>query len=162
MAGCNASGPSTNFVKQFSLLYIDSLRMPELPRPQFRVSETHGGKPMHSNQSIQTFFGHLQHLPAAYSWFWEMLWLRQTVNTPARTFGVVRSGWGSLPKEIFEPTENCCPPRPISKKILPLYSWRPLDYKSHIECTSSSRSKIQYICAVPIKTNPFVHKGHWT
>ena len=77
-------------------------------------------------------------------------WLRQTVNTPARTFGVVRSGWGSLPKEIFEPTENCCPPRPISKKILPLYSWRPLDYKSHIECTSSSRFKIQYIYAFPI------------
>jgi hypothetical protein len=29
------------------------------------------------------------------------------------------------------------------------WAW-PLDYKSHIECTSLSKSKIQYICALPI------------
>ena len=43
-----------------------------------------------------------------------------------------------------------CPPRPTSKKLLPLYSWRLLDYKSHIQCTSPSRPKIQYICSLPL------------
>jgi hypothetical protein len=30
------------------------------------------------------------------------------------------------------------------------WAW-PLDYKSHIECTSPSRSKVLYICALPIR-----------
>jgi hypothetical protein len=37
--------------------------------------------------------------------------------------------------------KNYCPPRPTSKKTLPLHSC--------IECTSPSRFQIQYICALP-------------
>jgi hypothetical protein len=37
------------------------------------------------------------------------------------------------------------PVPPENKKKLLLHSWRSLDYKSHIECTSPSRSQIQYI-----------------
>ena len=33
---------------------------------------------------------------------------------------------------------------------LPLHSWRPFVHKSHIECTSTSRSKIQYKCSLPL------------
>jgi hypothetical protein len=60
--------------------------------------------------------------------------------------GVSDLGRGSPPRRILNPTENCCPLRSISKKKpLSLHSWRPLHYKSHIDCTLLSRSRIQYI-----------------
>ena len=75
---------------------------------------------------------------------------RQTLSTPYELWGGgVKSGRGQPSWENFDMSENCCPTRPTSKKKLPLHSWRPLDYKSHIECTSPSRSKIQYTCALP-------------
>ena len=75
-------------------------------------------------------------------------------TTPLRTLGGVRSGRGQPSREIlasarisFEPDQNCSPSRPKSKKTLSLHSWRPLDYKSHIECTSPSRvSNPIYMC----------------
>ena len=48
-------------------------------------------------------------------------------------------------RDFLDPPENLWPPCLISKKPLPLHSWRPLLHKSHIECISSPRSKIQYI-----------------
>ena len=84
----------------------------------------------------------------------------QTLSPPYELWGVSNPGEGSHPAKIlpppgifWNPTKNWCLPRPTSNKILPLHSWRPLDYKSHIECTSPSRSQIQYIhiymCALP-------------
>ena len=48
---------------------------------------------------------------------------------------------GQLPKIVD---------RPNSKKPLSLHWWMPLIHKSHIECTSPSRSQIQYICSLPL------------
>ena len=42
-------------------------------------------------------------------------------------------------------------PRDFGKNWLLLHSWRSLTHKSHIECTSPSRSKIQYICPLPLR-----------
>ena len=36
------------------------------------------------------------------------------------------------------------------KKPLPLHSWKPLIYKSHIECTPPWRSQILHICSLPL------------
>ena len=46
---------------------------------------------------------------------------------------------------FFVSDRKLLPARPLLKIPLPLHSWRPLVHKSHIECTSSSRSQIQYI-----------------
>ena len=52
---------------------------------------------------------------------------------------------------FFNPDQNMFPTPPkFGKKILPLESWKPLVHKTLIECTSPSRSKVQYICAFPI------------
>ena len=66
---------------------------------------------------------------------------RQTLSPALQTMGGVRSRRGQPSWEFSEPDR---------KKTLPLHSWRPLEYKSHIECTSPSRSKIRYICALPL------------
>jgi hypothetical protein len=58
--------------------------------------------------------------------------------------GVSGSGQGQPPGIFLNPTENFRPAQ-IRKKLLPLHFWRMLDYISHIECTSFSRSKIVYI-----------------
>ena len=75
---------------------------------------------------------------------------------PPWIMGGVRFERGQLSREIFAPTweilnltENYCPTHPTLKKTLLLHSSRPLDYKSHIECTSPLRSQIKYICALP-------------
>ena len=50
-------------------------------------------------------------------------------------------------KLFLDPTENCCPPARFRKNSLLLHFWRPLTHKPHIECTSPSEFKIQYICS---------------
>jgi hypothetical protein len=75
---------------------------------------------------------------------------QRTLSPPYELWGLSNPGWDSPPWKFMSLTENYCPLRPTSKKPLSLHSWRPLDYKSHIECTSPSRSTIQYICALPI------------
>jgi hypothetical protein len=72
------------------------------------------------------------------------------VKHPLTNFWGVRSGVNNPLKNFMHLTEIYCPPRPTSKKYCLCISWRLLDHKSHIECTSPSRSKIQYICALPI------------
>ena len=44
------------------------------------------------------------------------------LTSSLRTFGGVRSGRGQPSRDFLSPTENCCPPRPTSKKTLPLHS----------------------------------------
>ena len=99
---------------------------------------------------------------------WEGVWRKLWIGTYSSCVIVV-SSWradckhphtncwgfqirvGAAPLGNFlNPTKNCCPPRPTSKKTLYLHSWTPLDYKFHIESSSPSRSKIQHICAFPI------------
>ena len=86
------------------------------------------------------------------------LW--RTLNTPPRTFfgGHILSGAAplrfsvparKLPLQFSVPARTRLPAHPTQKKSLPLHSWRPLAHKSHIECTSPSRSQIQYICSLP-------------
>ena len=75
-------------------------------------------------------------------------------NLPTNFPGEVDSGKGSPPKrnlDLLDPTEKFCPPARLNSKTpLPLHSWRPLIHKSHIECTSPSRSKIQYTSSLPL------------
>ena len=66
------------------------------------------------------------------------------VPPPYELWGVSDSNGGNLPGKILTR-----PNHPTSKKALPLHYLRPLDHKSHIECTSPPRSKIQYIGALP-------------
>jgi hypothetical protein len=82
------------------------------------------------------------------------LW--RTLSTPLRSNKDSRFGRGQPSREIFapawiffKPARKQLPAPPENKKTLLFHSWRPLDYKSHIECTSPSRSQIQYICAIP-------------
>jgi hypothetical protein len=96
-----------------------------------------------------------------YSLIWDFFGILRQLQMadtkyPLRTMGGVRSGRRPPPAKFLappgifpNPPENSCPPRPKTKKTLLLHSWRPLDYKPHIECTSPSRSQIQYICALP-------------
>ena len=58
--------------------------------------------------------------------------------------GESRAG-AAPPCKFLNLTENCCPSRLTSKKMLRLHSWRLFDCKSYIQCTSPSRSKIQYM-----------------
>ena len=77
---------------------------------------------------------------------WRQVFSWQTVTTPAQTFWGVKLGLGQPFMDIFEPDWNMLLSLSnFKKKTLPLHIWRPFDYKSHIECTSPSRSKIQYI-----------------
>ena len=69
---------------------------------------------------------------------------------PYELSGGSHPGGGSFRGKFLNPTENYCPSRPASKKILPLYFWRPLDYKFHIECILPSRSKVQYVCSLSL------------
>ena len=86
------------------------------------------------------------------------LW--QTLDLTLRTF---RGRWigartrdpvppGSSHKTNLKlfPTENCSRSSRLRKMKLPLHSWRPLVHITHIKWTSSSRSKIQYICSLPL------------
>ena len=84
-----------------------------------------------------------------YSW--------HTLSPLLRTTGMSNPSGGNPSGKRFPPpgkfwTQPKIVARPaqLRKKTLPLSSWRPLDYKPHIECTSPSRSKIQYICALPL------------
>jgi hypothetical protein len=76
---------------------------------------------------------------------------RRTLKYPLRTLGVSDPGRGQpsprnfCPPDFFKPARKQMPIPPENKKRLLLHSWRPLDYKSHIECTSPSRSQNQYI-----------------
>ena len=66
---------------------------------------------------------------------------------PYELFEGGRYRQGQLPKrnqDFLDLIKNLCTPCPTSKKSLPLHFWRPLIDKSHIECTSPSRSKIQH------------------
>ena len=76
--------------------------------------------------------------------------LRADIKHPLTNFGGVWSGRGQPSREIFEPDWKLLPTPPNFEKTLPLHSWRPLDYKSHIERTSLSRPK----------SNIYVH-FHW-
>ena len=69
------------------------------------------------------------------NWLWQTL----SLSPPMNYGGVSYPGRGSPlgnhfppPGKILNLTENRYLPYPTSKKILPLPSWRPLDYKSHI------------------------------
>ena len=86
---------------------------------------------------------------------WRTHWIRRTLKSPNKLFGVLNSSEGSHPSrksEFFGPDQKVMPTRLISNKknSLLLHSWRPLTHKSQIECTSPSRSKIQYICSLPL------------
>ena len=39
----------------------------------------------------------------------------------------------------------------LRPSLMPLHSWRPLVHNSHIECTSSWRPIIQYVCSLPLR-----------
>ena len=69
---------------------------------------------------------------------------------PTNFFGEVDSGRGSWkirPNNpyFFGSDWKLLHARHTLEKPLPLYSWRPRIHKSHIECISLSRSKIQYL-----------------
>ena len=80
--------------------------------------------------------------------FKELIWVG--VKHPLMNFEVSNPDWVTLYKYLWTRPKYVARPAQLQKKILPLHSWRLLDHKSHIECTSPSRSKIQYICALPI------------
>ena len=67
------------------------------------------------------------------------------VKDPLTNFRVSIPGWAALQRIFWTWPKHVARPTQLQKKILPLHSWRPFDYKSHIECTSPSRSKIVYI-----------------
>ena len=80
-------------------------------------------------------------------------WRTLSPPPPTKFSGEEYSGRGSRPtrKSRFSvPNQKLSPAHLISKKLLPLHSWRPLIHKSHIECTSPSRSQIQFICSLPL------------
>jgi hypothetical protein len=52
--------------------------------------------------------------------------------------------------DFLNPTKNYCMSCLILKKTLHLHSWRSLVHISHIECTSPSRFRIQFICVLPL------------
>ena len=70
---------------------------------------------------------------------------RRTLSSPHELFWGGIFGQGQLPIGFFGPDRKLLSTCPTSKKSLSLHFWRPLIHKSHIKCTSFSRSQIQYI-----------------
>jgi hypothetical protein len=79
------------------------------------------------------------------------------VKHPLMNFWGVKSRLDS-PLEIFlNPTKVCCPSRPTLIKVLPLHSWRPLDYESH---THGVHSIVKLNTTCDKKKSTFYIKGH--
>ena len=87
---------------------------------------------------------------------------RWTLTLPLRTFGVRWIGvgpriwyvWAHPRKKMsifLDYDQKLLPPMPDFEKKMPFHFSRPLVHIAHIECTSSSRSKIQYICSLPLR-----------
>ena len=77
----------------------------------------------------------------------------RTLSTPLRTFRTDRFGRAQPPvrekKHFWPRPKTAARPPAFEKNSLHLHSWRPLTHKSHIECTSPSRSN-QYIRSLPL------------
>ena len=58
--------------------------------------------------------------------------------------------WATPRTRLLHCPDEAHVPCLTSKKKVPLHSWRPLVRITHIECTSSSTSKIQYVCSIPL------------
>ena len=76
------------------------------------------------------------------------------IKVPPRTYRGGIFGQGQPPGQKIQifwtwPKNGGCPLN-LEKKSLLVHSWRLLIHKSHIECTSPSRSKIQYTCSLPL------------
>ena len=72
---------------------------------------------------------------------------------PYELFGLTDSGGPNRPsgkKKLWPRLKTAARPPDFEKNSLHLHSWRPLTHKSHIEWTSPSRSKIQYLCSLPL------------
>ena len=67
---------------------------------------------------------------------------RRAGASPKKARALAPQPWHALTMAYLDPS----PPRPG----LTLHSWRLLVHITHIECTSFSRSKIQYICSLPL------------
>jgi hypothetical protein len=65
--------------------------------------------------------------------------------TPSSVARVRAVGKGNIKKPEPQPSTLACP-----NPHMTLHSWRPLVHITHIECIWSSRSKIQYICSLPL------------
>ena len=73
---------------------------------------------------------------------------------PPRTFRTVRIRRGQSPDEkksiFWTCPKTAARPSDFENTSMLLHSWRPLTHNSRIECTSPSRSEIQYICSLPL------------
>ena len=76
--------------------------------------------------------------------------------TPYEPFRGGRYVQGQLPHKetgiLWTRPKSFVHPARFPEKPLPLYSWRPHLHKSYIECISSPRFKIQYICFTSIES----------
>jgi hypothetical protein len=66
-----------------------------------------------------------------------------------------RSGASGYPHKrmstFLDPDQKLLPTMLDFEEKMPFHSSRPLVHIAHIECTLSSRSKIQYICSLPLR-----------